>query len=364
MNFAPFTYLRKVSQLSIGTGFNGNVNDIILDDQDRLYCVGAFTQYNGISINRICRLFEDGTLDTSFNVGTGLNSTALTVNYFYGSIWVGGLFTSYNGVTQTRFVRLNLDGSIFNSDWETAASTGANNNVRKIVPSPSGNGEVMFGGDFTSFRGTSKNRICRTDSTGALISYTGSANGAVYDIFGIDSNNEIGITGGFSTFNSLSRIKTTKTNLDGSSTPSLLDISQGTVVFGGYNISGTDVLLFGNFTNGVRLSANPTFTGSFNNTVRFLTPSTSNNVFVSGVFSQFESISRNRVAKLSLTSTSYTLDNTFVPPSFTNNNVNSLALSKTTNRLYLGGVFTGTGVPNRLFCVDSETGINLTDFTT
>ena len=38
---------------------------------------GYFTTYNGVSKNHFARLNSDGSLDTSFNTGTGPNSTCL-----------------------------------------------------------------------------------------------------------------------------------------------------------------------------------------------------------------------------------------------------------------------------------------------
>lgn len=60
---------------------------------------GAFTAYNGVGRARVARLNLDGSLDTSFNPGTGANGTVYGVTWFNNRAAFGGAFTSYNGTT-------------------------------------------------------------------------------------------------------------------------------------------------------------------------------------------------------------------------------------------------------------------------
>ena len=85
---------------------------IALQSDGKIIAVGEFTSYNGTSINRIIRLNTDGSIDTSFNVGTGLNDSAWVVNNQVSDyILAGGSFTSYNGTSANRIIQLNMDGS-------------------------------------------------------------------------------------------------------------------------------------------------------------------------------------------------------------------------------------------------------------
>jgi len=74
---------------------------------------GYFTSYNGISANGIARLNTDGSLDASFQIGSGFNDV---VKYILiqpdGKILVGGWFTEYQGIVAMRMIRLNSDGSV------------------------------------------------------------------------------------------------------------------------------------------------------------------------------------------------------------------------------------------------------------
>jgi uncharacterized delta-60 repeat protein len=93
---------------------------------------GSFTTYNGTLINNIARLNADGTLDLTFNPGTGANDSVLgTAIQSDGKIIIGGGFTSYNGTAINRIARLNADGTI---DLTFNPGTGVSNYVFEQPP--------------------------------------------------------------------------------------------------------------------------------------------------------------------------------------------------------------------------------------
>lgn len=156
--------LDKTFQANLGTGFsNGSIVDLVIMPDNKILVVGDFTTFNGSTVGRIVRLNEDGSLDSTFNVGTGfdaiINSAAAFGN---GKVVLGGKFTRRNGVTISRFITiLNTDGSI---DSSFVAGTGFNyidavSNVSfvKIMPS----GQILATGRFTNFNGTA-NQVCVT----------------------------------------------------------------------------------------------------------------------------------------------------------------------------------------------------------
>ena len=74
--------------------------------------VGAFTAYKGVTENRIIKLNGNGTKNTSFDNSTGFNNIAETIAIdSAGKIYVGGDFTTYKGVTENRIIKLNADGT-------------------------------------------------------------------------------------------------------------------------------------------------------------------------------------------------------------------------------------------------------------
>jgi uncharacterized delta-60 repeat protein len=145
------------SSFNPGTGSNGTVLDVALQPDNKILIAGAFTSYNGTSRNRLARLNTDGSLDSTFNVGTGtdsaINTIALQQN---GKILIGGFFANYNGASANRLARINPDGSLDN----TFVSGFTNNpiyNVREILVQT--NGRVLIGGVFDSYSGTAHNSL-------------------------------------------------------------------------------------------------------------------------------------------------------------------------------------------------------------
>src|SRR5206468_1632456 len=68
---------------------------------------GDFTTYSGTTRNRIARINADGTLDASFNPGTGASGTVYsTAVQSDGKIIIEGSFTSYNGTGRNRIARV------------------------------------------------------------------------------------------------------------------------------------------------------------------------------------------------------------------------------------------------------------------
>jgi uncharacterized delta-60 repeat protein len=102
----------KDTTFNVGTGLNGVSYGSTVQSDGKIVCVGAFTSYSGSAVNRIVRINTDGTRDTTFNVGTGLNAIGISVQQQEdGKIIVGGNFTTYSGSATPYLVRLNTDGT-------------------------------------------------------------------------------------------------------------------------------------------------------------------------------------------------------------------------------------------------------------
>jgi hypothetical protein len=69
----------------------------------KLLVGGLFTRIGGAALNRIARLNADGSLDSSFNVGSGANAVirSMTVQA-NGRLVIAGNFTTYNGESRNR----------------------------------------------------------------------------------------------------------------------------------------------------------------------------------------------------------------------------------------------------------------------
>jgi len=183
-----------------GTGFNASVIRVLVQPDGKVIAVGDFTSYNGTGRNRVARLNADGTLDTSFDPGSGANflvtSAALQSD---GKILIGGYFNDYNGTLVVALARLNDDGTLdmgYNS-----GGAGLNNSVEVIELQP--DGKALVGGNFTSYNGTGRNRILRTNTDGSLDAgfNPGSGANAFVLAFAQQSDGAVIVGGNFTTFN-------------------------------------------------------------------------------------------------------------------------------------------------------------------
>lgn len=152
----------KDNLLVIGSGFNNSVKNIKVQADDKILVGGSFTTFNGTTANSLIRLNNDGTQDSSFNIGTGFNDYVQTITIQPdGKILVGGNFTQFNGQTQNYFVRLNADGTKDNSFF---VDTAFNNRVTSVVLQP--DGKIIIGGNFITFNGQSQRNLIRLNPDG------------------------------------------------------------------------------------------------------------------------------------------------------------------------------------------------------
>lgn len=193
----------------LGTGFNGSVRCIVVQDDGKIICAGTFTSYNGVAINRIVRLNTNYTIDATFNVGTGFTSGGSTevnsVAYDGSHLYFVGNFTAYNGVTRNRFVKIRAT----NGTDDTGVNSGFNANTFGITLH--GNHLYIGGDGFTTYNGIAvPPYICKIhkntltpDSTFTTNMGTG-ANGRVFYQME-NTGNHLYINGNFTTLNGLSR---------------------------------------------------------------------------------------------------------------------------------------------------------------
>ena len=154
-----------------GTLFNSTVRTAVSMSDGSYIMGGDFTSYNGTSINRIIRLSSDGTMDATFdaNVGTGFNNSVYRVaiqpqvpsgSTTEDKIVVIGNFTQFNGLTRSGSVRLNMDGTL---DTTFKVGTGLNNTGSAILVYPTSSytaggttydSKIILGGNFTTYSGS------------------------------------------------------------------------------------------------------------------------------------------------------------------------------------------------------------------
>jgi uncharacterized delta-60 repeat protein len=92
---------------SVRTGYGSAIISVVLQSDGKILVGGEFDTFQGITQNRLTRLNTDGTVDNTFDVGTGFGAPIETLSlHSDGKINVGGVFASYRGVTSSYFIRL------------------------------------------------------------------------------------------------------------------------------------------------------------------------------------------------------------------------------------------------------------------
>ena len=210
-----------ISTFNIGTGFNSDspfnifVYDIQLQPDDKILVGGGFTNYNGEINNNLIRLNPNGSIDTTFDIGTGFNSRVNTILLQPdGKILVGGWFTSFNEETNNNYlIRLNSDGS---KDTTFDIGTGFDNRVFALNLQP--DGKILVGGQFTTFNGETNNRLIRLNADGSkdtTFDIGTGFNSFVFDIK-LQPDGKILVGGALNTFTGQTNNRLIRLNSDGS----------------------------------------------------------------------------------------------------------------------------------------------------
>ncbi|MDO9553863.1 T9SS type A sorting domain-containing protein [Rhodonellum sp.] len=269
----PIKYVARLNtdgSLTTDNGASSRVRSIALQPDGKVLIGGEFISYNGTSINRIARLHADGSLDSFFDPGTGANNTVNSIALQPdGKILIAGEFTSFNGKSYNRIARLNADGSL---DTSFNPGSGANSTVWAIALLP--DGKIMVGGAYTSYNGTALNGIARLNANGSLDTTFNPGTGVAYGLMAgadnyanvlsiaLQSDGKILIGGDFAQFNGITSKAVARLNVDGSLDASFNPSNE--ILGWIWKIvlqPGGKILLGGDFTS---------FSGTFSNHIRRL----------------------------------------------------------------------------------------------
>lgn len=156
----------------IVSGFNGEVDSVLIQSDGKILVGGFFTSFNGSAAapDRLIRLNSDGSVDASFSgIVSGFNASVLDVAITEdGKILAGGSFTSYNGEVSSPdgLIRLNIDGSV--DTGFSGIVSGFDSSVMSLVIQD--DGRILAGGIFTSYNGNASapDRIIRLNPNGTI----------------------------------------------------------------------------------------------------------------------------------------------------------------------------------------------------
>lgn len=231
-----------------GDGCNGQVLAVAIQSDQKIIVAGSFTKYNNTTSGRIVRLLQDGSIDPGFNTGFGSDASIDVILVLPdGKILLGGRFTTFNGLPHSKLVRLNNDGSI---DASFNIGTGFDKNVYAI--DLQSDGKIIVGGSFLIYNGISQKRILRLGSNGVLDatfdSGTGFSNGDVRSIL-VQPDNRI-LVGGtfFGTYNGNSALRLLRLQAKGTYDPSFVVSLNSTLYTMGFT-ADKKLMIGGNFNS-------------------------------------------------------------------------------------------------------------------
>jgi len=190
---------------TLGTGFNGLVRAIAVDKpRGRVYFGGDFTHANGVQVNRIA--YWDGTTFKALGQGVtpgGVYAIAIAPN---GDVWVGGTFTTVGGSASQNYI---ARWNIATGTWTAFGSVVPTGTVFGLAVDH--NGLLYVGGNFVNWNGNANadNVVTYDGSTWAALS-TGAND--VVNAFAVSSENDVYMTGVFTTIGGVSAARVAKWN--------------------------------------------------------------------------------------------------------------------------------------------------------
>jgi uncharacterized delta-60 repeat protein len=191
------------TSFNIGTGFGNLVWTTAIQSDGKILAGGQFTTFSGASQNDFIRLNTDGSKDTSFDIGNGFNAIVWTTAIQSdGKILVGGQFTTFSGSSQFYFIRLNSNGSKDTSlNIGTTIDNGFGGQV--FTTAIQSDGKILAGGAFPGFSGQSAGRFIRLNTNGSRdtsFDIGSGFNGFAVQSSAIQSDGKILVGGDFTTF--------------------------------------------------------------------------------------------------------------------------------------------------------------------
>src|SRR5438270_5176441 len=230
-----------------GTGADGEITAAVLQTDGRIVVAGRFTSFNGFSHNRICRLNANGSVDQTFGLGSGINNAALALALQSdGRIIVGGQFSQIDLTQRFNLARLNNDGSV---DFSFDPGNGPNGDVNAIVIQP--DGAIVIGGTFIGYNGFARGGVARVLGNGVLDPSFDSGVGTGGNVFALalQHNGQIVLGGRFVQYSGTNRTFIARIFGDGSLdfgfNPSPYDLIQSLAV------EPDDRILVGGFFTGI-----------------------------------------------------------------------------------------------------------------
>ncbi len=117
---------------NVTAGTSRSVRALVVQPDNQILIAGQFGGINGVPAGRVARLNPDGTIDGTFNAGTGADNIiyAMARDAATGAVYLGGDFFNVNGTARTRLAKLSSAGVL---DATFDPGTGPSSTVRAVT---------------------------------------------------------------------------------------------------------------------------------------------------------------------------------------------------------------------------------------
>lgn len=157
------------STFYVGTnGINGTIKSIYVLPDTSIIVAGGISMVNTTSVYGIVKLDKNGNIDPSFNISNNINGgiNAMDVDSLTGNIYIGGLFTTVNGIPSKHIARLLPNGDLDNSFVVGTGFTGSFGSSPVYSLLVQADQKLLVGGDFMYYQGLIASKLCRIKQNG------------------------------------------------------------------------------------------------------------------------------------------------------------------------------------------------------
>ena len=309
----------------------GTIRSVTIQSDNKIILGGKFSDFDGNAVGNVCRLNADGTYDSSFVTGLGINGTVYaTAVQSDGKIIVAGDFSEYDGESVNNLVRLNADGS-----WDEDFTLNDDVEIDGVVYAVAlqSDGKIVVGGKFSTQGAFNLTNFTRINADGSLDSAFDAEkdfgfSDTVYAL-AVQSDQKIVVGGEFTLFNDAPAPRLARINTDGSLDSAFMaEINDGAngSVLGLAVQSDQKIVAVGQFlsfngapttrivrlnTDGTRDTAFTTNNGTgFEGFATSVAVQSNGQIVVGGSFVRFNSLRARQVARLNTSGTGDTAFNT------------------------------------------------------
>jgi hypothetical protein len=224
------------------------VRELLLDGSGNLYIAGQISSYKGTTRTNLVKVnATTAALDTTFDTATGFNSYSLGISLDgSGGLFVTGNFTTYKGTTRQYIAKLNATTAALDTTFDSAS--GFNSTADKPLYT---GGALYVIGNFTTYKGTTRQYVAKLNATTAALDTTFDSasgfNAGVYNVY-VDGSDLV-CSGIFSTYKGTARQGIAKINTTTAALNTTFNSATGIIGAGrSVAISGGNYYACGEFT--------------------------------------------------------------------------------------------------------------------